>query len=317
MDTFRRRLLIFITICAAFCVPKPAHAQNFAEAYIVMDATTGHVLDGQNIQKKLQVASITKIATAMVVIDWAEATKSDLAQYATVPQQAAALGADPVGLQPGDQMTLRDLLYAALMQSDNTAALTLAVHVGRSLPHAADVPGEYAFIAQMNALARKLKMEHTLFLNPHGLDNMRDKLPYSTAYDIARLSAYAMERSGFRFYVSQKEREVTVLHMDNTQSRYLLQNTNTLLGVNSVDGVKTGTTYHAGQCLVISAARPPESVQNGNTYIITPRRLIVAVFHTGGDRFQAANALLNRGWQLYDQWAAKGRILKKDEGLIL
>ena len=77
-----------------------------------------------------------------------------------------------------------------------------------------------------------------------------------------------------------------------------------LLGVNSIDGVKTGTTPHAGECLVISSARAPESVKNGDTYMITPRRLIVVVLGAA-DRFKVANGLLNLGWQLYDQWAAK------------
>lgn len=315
MDKIRRAAFAFTLILAALAV-SPASAQNSAEAYIVIDATTGHVLDASNPQKKLQVASLTKIATAMVVLDWADATRADLAQLATVPAQATALGADPVGLQPGDQMTLRDCLYAALMQSDNIAALTLANHVGQRLPHAADVPADFAFVAQMNALARKLHMEHTLFLNPHGLDSMKGKIPYSTAGDMSWLSAYAMARSAFRFYVSQKEREITVVHMDGTQSRYLLRNTNELLGVNSIDGVKTGTTSRAGQCLVISSARVPESVKNGETYLITPRRLIVVVLGAT-DRYKAAAALMNHGWQLYDQWAAKGRPMKKDEGLVL
>ena len=168
----------------------------------------------------------------------------------------------------------------------------------------------------MNALARKLHMEHTLFLNPHGLDSMKGKIPYSSAGDISRVAAYAMARSDFHFYVSQKEREITVQHMDGTQSRYLLRNTNELLGVNSIDGVKTGTTTRAGQCLVISSARAPDSVKNGDTYVITPRRLIVVVLGAT-DRYKLAAGLLNRGWQLYDQWAAKGRPMKKDEGLIL
>lgn len=317
MHTFRRAVFAFTFILAALAVSyRTARAEDSAEAYIVIDATTGHVLDGENALKKLQVASLTKIATAMVVLDWADATKADLTQLATVPAQAAALGADPVGLHPGDQMTLRDCLYAALMQSDNTAALTLASHLGQTLPHAADVPAEFAFVAQMNALARKLHMEHTLFLNPHGLDSMRGKIPYSTASDMSRLSSYAMARSAFRFYVSQKEREITVQHMDGTQSRYLLRNTNQLLGVNSIDGVKTGTTSRAGECLIISSARAPESVKTGDTYFITPRRLIVVVLGAT-DRYKLAAGLMSRGWQLYDQWAAKGRPLKKDEGLIL
>ena len=125
MHKFKRVVFSFTLILAALAAsPRTASAQNSAEAYIVIDATTGHVLDGSNTEKKLQVASLTKIATAMVVLDWKDATKTDLTQLATVPAQAAALGADPVALQPGDQMTLRDLLYAALMQSDNTAALT-------------------------------------------------------------------------------------------------------------------------------------------------------------------------------------------------
>ena len=343
MDTFRRAtratrassatraFLILITIFVACAVSAicstPACAQSFAQSYVVIDATTGHVLDGANMDKKLQVASLTKIATAMVVLDWKEATKADLNQLATVPQSAAALGGDQVlGLQPGDQMSMRDLLYAALLMSDNTAALTLANHVGQSLPRAADVPAEYAFVAQMNALARKLRMEHTLFLNPHGLDGMKGKLPYSSSGDMARLAAYAMDRAEFRFYVSQKEREVTVIHMDNTQARFGLRNTNELLGSDShpvpqdgapIDGVKTGTTEHAGQCLIISAARKPDSVKNGdNNYTITPRRLIVVVLGAG-DRFKAANGLIIRGWQLYDTWAAKGRALKREEALVL
>jgi D-alanyl-D-alanine carboxypeptidase (penicillin-binding protein 5/6) len=283
----------------------------------VIDATTGHVLAARDDGSKLQIGSLTKIATAMVVLDWADATHRDLAQFATVPAQAAALASsNPVGFQPGDRATLRDLLYAALMQSDDIAALTLANHVGQTLTRTAEITPEVAFVNQMNALARRLKMERTLFLNPHGLDNIRGTLPYSTSGDMARLAAYAMVRSGFRFYVSQKEREIAIERIDNTQTRYLLRNTNDLLGVNSIDGVKTGATPRAGQCVIISAARAPESVQTGETYVITPRRLIVVVLGSS-NRFNVAAGLLNQGWQLYDQWAAKGRPLKKNEALIL
>ena len=307
--------LTFAVLTAS--VSTTALAQNSVAAYSVIDATTGHVLAAQDDGNKLQIGSLTKIATAMVVLDWADATHKDLAQYATVPAQAAALASEnPVGLQPGDRVTLRDLLYAALMQSDNIAALTLANHVGQTLTRTSEITPEVAFVNQMNALARRLKMERTLFLNPHGLDGNEGKLPYSTSGDMARLAAYAMARSGFRFYVSQKEREITIQHMDNTQSRYMLRNTNELLGVNSVDGVKTGATRRAGECVIISAARAPESVQNGETYTITPRRLIIVVLGSA-NRFNVASGLLNQGWQLYDQWAAKGRPLKKNESLVL
>jgi D-alanyl-D-alanine carboxypeptidase (penicillin-binding protein 5/6) len=319
MHTLKRAIPNFtLVITVLFALNSVcANAQSVVTAYSVIDGTSGHVLESVEDSRKLQIGSLTKIATAMVVLDWAEASHRDLAQYATVPAKAAALAAsNPVGFQPGDRATLRDLLYAALIQSDNIAALTLATHVGQTLTRLPETTPEVAFVAQMNALARRLKMEHTLFLNPHGLDDMEGKLPYSTSSDLARLAAYAMARSAFRFYVSQKERQITVQHMDNTESHYLLRNTNDLLGVNSIDGVKTGATRRAGQCVIISSARQPESVQNGDTYVITPRRLVVVVLGSTS-RFSVAATLLNRGWQLYDQWAAKGRPLKKNEALIL
>ena len=95
------------------------------------DSTTGFILEQGAGAKKLQVGSLTKIATAMVVLDWATATKADLGQLATISDHAAQLGnGQGVGLQAGDQCSLRDLLYAALMQSDNVAAEAIAEHVG-------------------------------------------------------------------------------------------------------------------------------------------------------------------------------------------
>jgi D-alanyl-D-alanine carboxypeptidase (penicillin-binding protein 5/6) len=117
-----------------------------------------------------------------------------------------------------------------------------------------------------------------------------------------------MSNSAFRFYVSQKERKITFVSPAGEQA-YLLRNTNELLGVSDIDGVKTGTTKKAGQCLVISAQRAPESVQKGNTFQITPRRINVTVLGSE-DRFNEASALLARGWQLYDAWAAAGRPMK-------
>jgi D-alanyl-D-alanine carboxypeptidase (penicillin-binding protein 5/6) len=298
-----RYLFVFLAaLCAIF--PSDAHAQA---AWVVTDSITGVILDSSNPAKKLQIGSLTKIAAAMVVLDWADAQKRDLNELATVPQSAAGLGTTAgVGLTPGDQVTLRDLLYAALMQSDNQAAETLAAHVGRTLGSAQPVEG---FVAQMNALARRLGMMRTRFLNPSGLDGLERAEPYSTAEDLAKLAAYAMDNSAFRFYVSQKERKITIQTATGEQTQYLLRNTNELLGANGVDGVKTGTTRKAGQCVIISAARPPESRQEGAQVTITPRRLNVVVLGAT-DRFGNANGLLQRGWKQYDAWAAAGRPAK-------
>jgi D-alanyl-D-alanine carboxypeptidase (penicillin-binding protein 5/6) len=115
-----------------------------------------------------------------------------------------------------------------------------------------------------------------------------------------------MKNPGFRFVVSQKERKITYFAATGEESQYLLRNTNELVGVNSIDGVKTGQTRKAGGCVIISSAKPPISVQNGDQVIVTPRRLNVVVLGSD-DRFGVASGLLQRGWQLYDQWAAAGR----------
>lgn len=288
--------------------PAPAAA---AAAFAVMDAASGRILLGSNADARLQVGSLTKVATAMVVLDWLDLTKRSADQMATVPPDAAALGGqNPVGFQPGDQATVRDLLYAALLQSDNIAALTLATHVGRQLESPGGNPEkstpEIRFVAQMNALARRLRMANTLFTNPHGLEGNERKLPYSTAADLARLTRYAEEKSQFRFYVSQKERVITIVHPDGEPTQYQLQNTNELLGTDGIDGVKTGRTRRAGDCVIISAARAPESIQQGSKYIITPRRLIVVVLGAQS-RFDIAANLLRRGWQAHESWVAQGR----------
>ena len=292
----------------SFAAIAPAGAEAPA-AYVISDSTTGFVLEQSAGTKKRPVASLTKIATALVVLDWAAQTKADLSQLATVPTTAGRLGTPQgVGFQPGDQCSLRDLIYAALMQSDNLAAETLAEHVGAELRDG-QLPPTTAFAAQMNALARQLGMLQTRFLNAHGLDHLERSVPVSTAADLAKLTTYAMASTAFRFYVSQKERKITLTTAAGEPSSYLLRNTNELLGRSSIDGVKTGATARAGQCIIVSAARAPESRQQGDEHIITPRRLNVVVLGSA-DRFNVAAGLLQRGWRLYDSWAAAGRPTK-------
>ena len=303
LPIFARLALLFTLLALAV----PSHAAE-AAAYVISDSTTGFILEQYRGDKKLPIGSLTKIATAMVVLDWSQASNTDLGQLATVPDGAAQIaGGQSVGLQPGDRCSLRDLLYAALMQSDNVAAVTLASHVGQAIG-GANSPVE-SFVVQMNALAKTRGMGNTKFLNPHGLDNLERSVPYSSAEDLAKLTAYAMANSAFRFYVSQRERKIAILSASGGQSAYLLRNTNELLGINSIDGVKTGTTARAGQCVVISCGKPPDSRQEGETHIITPRRLNVVVLGAA-NRFPLAQSLLARGWQLYDSWAAAGRPAK-------
>ena len=288
-----------------------AEAQ-IAAAYAIADQTTGYVLEASKGTEKRQVASLTKIATGKVVLDWASKTNTDLAQQVVVPPQAIeeSGGTNPMGLLPNDLISYRDLLYAALMQSDNTAAATLAYYVGAALrPAGGDRMRELGavevFVSQMNALARQLGMERTLFVNPHGLEPRKGLQPYSTAVDMIKLTSYAMKDAAFRFYVSQKERKIS-FSRGSQVFQYLLRNTNELVGTEGIDGVKTGRTAKAGDCIIISAQRDPEITQQGGTTLVTPRRLNVVVL-AATDRIAAASQLLSRGWTLYDQWAAAGR----------
>src|SRR6201987_1252602 len=289
-----------------------AATAQVAASYVIADHTTGHVLEAYKADEKRQIASLTKIAAGKVVLDWAERDGTDLSQQVVIPPQATADagGVNPMGLQPNDLISYRDLIYAALMQSDNTAASTLAYYVGAALrAHGGEemrsLGAVEAFVSQMNALARQLGMERTLFLNPHGLEPARGAKPYSTALDLAKLTAYAMKDAGFRFYVSQKERKIA-FNRAGQVFQYLLRNTNQLLGSQGVDGVKTGSTAKAGECIIVSSQHDPEIVQQGSTTLVTPRRLDIVVLGAT-DRFAVANELLGRGWSLYERWAAAGR----------
>jgi D-alanyl-D-alanine carboxypeptidase (penicillin-binding protein 5/6) len=305
-----RFFAVFFTFLASAATVRPAVA---AQAYVIVDSKTGYVLEEQEPRKKLQVGSLTKIATASVVLDWAEQKSGDLNQVVTIPQEAfVGIVENNIGFQPGDSITLRDLLYAALVQSDNIAAYTLAHHVGSRLGSLlpSDVSSKLtpadAFVAQMNALAKQLKMERTRFVNPHGIDKNVRPMPYSTAEDMARLTRYAMNKASFRFYVSQKERQIS-FDRGGQRLNYVLRNTNELLGKNGIDGVKTGRTSRAGDCLILAVNREPELLKQGQMVTVFPRHLIVVLLGST-NRFGEGAGLVERGWRLYDQWAASGRI---------
>jgi D-alanyl-D-alanine carboxypeptidase (penicillin-binding protein 5/6) len=250
------------------------------------------------------------------VLDWADLKKGNLDERATVPEAAISStgGINPLGLQAGDVLTLRDLLFACLLNSDNVAAVTLADHIGRSLPNPAGLDPVGNTVSQMNALARQLRMRRTLFLNPHGLDTPDGQArPYSSASDLARLTRYAYSKSGLSFYVSQSSREIHIQRGGGSLG-ILLANTNKLLGTDNIDGVKTGRTSRAGDCIILSSEHTPEVTRQGDTIFTTPRRIIVVLLG-GTNREQEGTALIQQGWALYNDWAAKGRQAKASNSL--
>lgn len=274
----------------------------------VVDAFNKKIHVAGNPSAKRPVGGLAKIATAMVTLDWAEASKVGVGVLATVPTYAPQIS-DPgtLGLQPGDQLTLRDLIYATMMSSDNIAAITLGDFVGRD--HLARLgrgghPME-EFVRQMNQLANREGATGTRFTNPHGLENSRPQ-PYSTAADIARLAIYAVSRPAMRFYTNQSSRSITIYRAGQRLSA-ALANTNQLLGIDRIDGVKTGNTVQSGGCVVISAEKPSSvQVQADNSSLIYHHRMVVVVLGSANP-FGEARALLHQGWAAYDRWLAAGR----------
>jgi len=318
VTTLRCFFVALFSFALTLPAARPLHA---APAWVIVDSQTGYVLEQQGARDKRQVGSLTKVAAAMVVLDWADKHSGDLNQLAAIPPEAlVGTGENLIGFQPGDTITLRDLLYAALVQSDNVAAYALANHVGvrlQSIVPAAPSSGGTpvgVFVGQMNTLAKILKMERTHFVNPHGIDTGERSLPYSTAADLAKLTRYAMNKAAFRFYVSQKERQIS-FNRGGKKLGYMLRNSNELLGRDGVDGVKTGKTARAGDCLILSAHRESQIVKeaSGRT-IVTPRQLIIVILGSS-NRFGEGAGLLARGWQLYDQWAAAGRLVDPNKTL--
>lgn len=294
-----------LALLAVF-LPITAFSQE-SESVMVVEAYSGKVLVASNASARRPIASLTKIATASVAVDWANATGTDMGTLITVPQTITLVGgSNPMNLQPGDQMTLRDALYAALLASDNLAAVTIADHVGRAIANhrGKNVDPVVLFVGEMNQLAKEIGATQTRFANPHGLERQGVKA-YSTAADVARLSIYAMRRNAITFITSKERREVTVTGAGGKRS-YSLKNTNELAGGTGILGVKTGTTAAAGPCVSVCMDRDPlVRTKPDGSKGATPRRLIVVVLNNP-DRFGRARSLLNQGWGIYDEWLSAG-----------
>jgi D-alanyl-D-alanine carboxypeptidase (penicillin-binding protein 5/6) len=287
-----------------------------AESSVIVDNQTGRILEESAANRKVPVASLTKLALAMVALDWSEIRGGNLEETATVPEAAISTtgGINPLGLQAGDAITLRDLLFACLLASDNVAAVTLADHLGRVLPNPTGLDPVGNTVSHMNALARTLGMRRTLFLNPHGLDTPEGQArPFSTATDLARLARYAYSKSGLSFYVSQPTREIHVLR-GGANLGVQLANTNKLLGTDGIDGVKTGRTSQAGECIILTSEKTPEVTRRGDTVFTTPRRILVVLLGSA-NREEEGLALVRRGWNLYADWASQGRPAKASNSL--
>lgn len=201
---------------------------------IVFDRSSGSILYGKKEHEKRKMASTTKIMTAIVVLE-----KSNLDDVVTVSAKSAGTGGSRLGLHKGDKVSVRDLLYGLLLCSGNDSAVALAEHVGKDLA---------GFSNLMNDKCKSLGLTSTHFVTPHGLDNENH---YTTAFELAIITDYALKNQTFCKFVSTKN--YTVFINGNPKN---LCNTNELLGnLDGVYGVKTGFTNGANRCLVSAVKR--------------------------------------------------------------
>ena len=205
-----------------------------SRAAIIYDRTSGSILYGKNENTKRKMASTTKIMTAIIVLE-----NSKLDDVVTVSSKSGGTGGSRLGLKTNDKISVRDLLYGLMLCSGNDAAVALAEHVGGDLA---------GFATLMNKKCDSLGLTSTHFVTPHGLDNDEH---YTTAYELAIITNYALKNQTFCNYVGTKNYTVFI----NGKPKNL-SNTNELLGnLNGVYGVKTGFTNGANRCLVTSAKR--------------------------------------------------------------
>ncbi len=217
-----------------------------AKAAYVFDATVGTELYAVNADDRRAPASLTKVATALVVLQ-----KGNLDDTVVIEEtDLADTSESQVGLEVGDTLTVRDLLYGLLIPSGNDAARALARHVGASLPGGDPANGGdplAAFVGEMNALVTSLDLSNTHFSNPTGLDEQDH---FSSARDLAILAAMGMKEALFAQIVGSS---TAVLASKKRPGGYPVNTTDDLLLEGLVQGVKTGTTPKAGGCLISSA----------------------------------------------------------------
>jgi len=290
----------FFKLCLlVLCLSGLLRAQ---ESYIVAEAHSGKVLLSYQPDVKRPVASLAKIATAMVALDWAKFSGAQMNQVVVVPNEALRVGgSNPMALYPGDRIELREAVYSMLLGSDSVAAYTIADHVGRSIASRTGGSPQTAFVREMNNLASALGMTRTNFSDPHGMGRGK-----STARDMAKLSIYAMRSAGFRFYVKQKSRKIAS-YRGSQRRGFTVKNTNSLLGQLGISGIKSGASASAGPCVALSADKSPlVSKQANGTSILTQRRLIVIVLGSS-DRWARGKSLIQSGWSGYQTWISQGR----------
>lgn len=279
-EPVRKYILKYISICITFLFTilslnnvnafavNPNQKPNIGgNAAILMDVSNNKVLYEKNIHKKLPMASTTKILTAILAIE-----KGNLNSTVTVPYEASVVDGSKIYLKAGEKVKLEDLLYGLMLTSGNDAAITIAKYIGGT---------EKKFCDMMNEKAKQIGAMESSFMNPHGLD---DPKHYTTAYDLALITSYALKNKEFRKIVSTKR--WTMPWQDHDYNRVLINKNKMLYRYNDAIGVKIGYTKRTGRCLVAAAER------NNLT--------LISVVLQNGDWWNACSEMLDYGFKNYE-----------------
>ncbi|MEP6973546.1 MAG: D-alanyl-D-alanine carboxypeptidase family protein [Actinomycetota bacterium] len=254
----------------------PADASSLptlsAPSAMLADLDSGQVLFAKDADAERPIASLTKIMTALLVLERSTPTDVVTVESDAVIAESDRPGISALGLEAGERISVEDLFYALLLQSANDAAVALADHISGS---------ESRFVKRMNTRAATLGMRRTSFRSPNGLDDRG----YSTARDLVTLTRAAMTTNGFASVVATEFHTIPAPHGGQRH----IQNRDVLLWLYpGATGVKTGYTSKSGYCVVATAERDG-------------RRLVAVVLGAPGDAFSDAAALMDYGFTAFTQ----------------
>lgn len=254
-----------------------------AKAWVVVDGATGKLMGSWKESEPLAIASTTKIMTAWIVFQLAADNPKVLDEIAIISERAAKTTGSSARIKAGDRYPIRDLLFGLLLPSGNDAAVAVAEHFGPRFRADTQPDGDaiQAFVAEMNRQAQRLKLTETSYLDPHGLGKNQ-----SSVRNLAELARRALQNPLFARYVQTRRHHCEVKDAQGEMRTAIWNNTNRLLGIEGYDGVKTGTTNAAGNCLVASGKR-------GSDHL-----LVVVLGSTSNDsRYIDARNLFRWAWQ--------------------
>ncbi|WP_134683230.1 D-alanyl-D-alanine carboxypeptidase family protein [Brevibacillus migulae] len=232
--------LVFFSSSFAAAAEQQVNIAPHATSAILLEADTGTVLYEKNSNEKLPPASITKVMTMLLVMEAIERGELKLTDKVKASERAASMGGSQIFLQPGEEMTVDDMMKGIAIASGNDASVAMAEHIGGT---------EEAFVAKMNERAKQLGMKNTHFVNANGLPAPDH---YSSAMDIAIMSRELLKHDLITKYTGTYQ---DYLRKDSGNPFWLV-NTNRLVRFyEGVDGLKTGYTTEAKFCLTATAKR--------------------------------------------------------------